>query len=270
MNSATDDVQTDSTTLPRNTVPRNAPPRKFPGWTMLTIAGLAQFLSAPGQSYSVAAVKDPMREGLGLSETQYSLAYATATVVSAILLPFTGRLTDRYGARVMLPCLGILLGTACYFMSTVSSLPQLYVAFMIVRSLGQGALILVSAWLIGEWFCRRRGMATAIAGLGGGLSVMTVPLMNNWFVQNYSWQSAWLALAGLVWVLLVIPAAVFVRDRPEDIGFLPDGDAVPPATVSASVSGAGEAVEATTASKHPTTETWTVGGGNRRNQCSRC
>ena len=230
-----------------------SPGRYFPGWTMLGIAGLAQFLSAPGQSYSVAAVKDPMRIDLGLSETQYSLAYAVATVVSAVLLPFTGRLTDRFGARIILPLLGIGLGAACFAMSQVTSLPQLYCCFMVVRSLGQGALILVAGWLIGEWFCRRRGMATAIAGLGGGLSVMTIPLLNNWFVENYDWQTAWIALSVLVAGLLVIPAAVFVRDRPEDIGLHPDGlepmSAPPDDDPESKTDGTAEG---------PTSENWTV------------
>ena len=33
--------------------------RFFPGWTMIGIAGAAQFMSGPGQSYSVAAFKEP-------------------------------------------------------------------------------------------------------------------------------------------------------------------------------------------------------------------
>ena len=73
--------------------------RYFPGWTMLGIAAAAQFMSAPGQSYSVAAFKEPMRSSLGVSETGYSLAYATATIVSGLLLPLVGRLIDRHGAR---------------------------------------------------------------------------------------------------------------------------------------------------------------------------
>ena len=56
-----------------------------------------------GQSYSVAAFKDPMREGLGLSETNYSLAFSFATLISAFAMPFYGRFVDRWGARAMLP-----------------------------------------------------------------------------------------------------------------------------------------------------------------------
>lgn len=197
--------------------------RWFPGWTMLGISGAAQYMSAPGQSYSVAAFKDPMRIGLGVSETDYSLAYACATVVSACLLPYVGRLVDRHGARVMLPIIATGLGCGCWMMSHVDSLPTLYLGFGIVRSLGQGALSLVSVWIVGEWFERRRGIATAMAGLGGGISVMTIPLINNWMIENYGWQTAWQGLAWSVWLLLILPGIFILRDRPEDLGLHPDG-----------------------------------------------
>ena len=190
--------------------------------------------------------------GLGLSETDYSLAYGFATVVSGCLLPVFGRLCDRFGARVMIPLIAAGLGAACLLMSTTQSLTGLYVGFTFVRSLGQGALSLVSAWLVGEWFLRRRGFATALAGIGGGLSVMTVPLINVWFVQSYNWQTAWVVLAVAVWVSLVIPAAIFVRDRPEDLGLHPDG--VEPAKFPKNV----PELDSNYREANPTTESWTV------------
>jgi MFS family permease len=197
--------------------------RYFPGWTMLGIAAAGQFMSAPGQSYSIAALKDPMRDTLGVSETDFSLAYGFATLVSAVLVPVFGRLVDRFGARVMLPLIAAALGAACFQMSRADSLFDLYFGFSFVRTLGQGALFLVSIWLVGEWFERRRGMATAIAGIGGGLSVMTVPLVNNMLVESYGWQTTWVVMAVAVSATLVLPGILLIRDRPEDLGLRPDG-----------------------------------------------
>ena len=195
----------------------------FPGWTMVGIAALAQYMSAPGQSYSVAALKDPMRSTLEISETDYSLAYAAATLVSAAMVPLFGRSLDRFGARMMLPLIATGLGLACFLMSHTRTLSDLYVAFAFVRTLGQGALFLVSVWMVGEWFERRRGIATAICGLGGGLSVMTIPLINDVVVQTWNWQTAWVVLAAAVSCSLVLPSILLVRDRPEDLGLYPDG-----------------------------------------------
>ncbi len=197
--------------------------RYFPGWTMLAISGAGQFMSAPGQSYSVAAIKDPMRAGLDISETDFALAYGCATLLSAALLPFFGRQIDRFGARIMLPLIAAALGGACFQMSRTETLVDLYIGFCFVRSLGQGALSLVSVWLIGEWFERNRGIATAVAGLGGGLSVMTIPVLNNLLISHFGWQTTWCVLAVAVWVVLVLPGILLIRDRPEDLGLHPDG-----------------------------------------------
>ena len=225
--------------------------RYFPGWTMVGVSAAAQFMSAPGQSYSVAAFKEPMRESLAISETNYSMAYAFATIISGISLPLVGRMIDRIGARRMLPAISFFLGWACLGMSQVTGLASLYFGFSFVRSLGQGALSLVAAWLVGEWFSRRRGFATAISGLGGSISVMTIPLINIYVISQFGWQAGWIVLGIAVWVVLLLPSLIIVRDRPEDLNLLPDNDSVSEAEAFAA--------EPVAANKVNSNSNWTVG-----------
>ena len=197
--------------------------RFFIGWIMLGIAAVAQYLAAPGQSYSVAAFKEPMRMDLGISDTDFSAAYGLATICSACLLPIVGRLVDRFGARIMLPLIAFGLGAACLSMSGTDSLSQLYFRLSWVRSMGQGCLVLVSAWLVGSWFERRRGMATAIVGLGCGFSMMTFPLINDGLIEMFGWEKTWTLLGITVWAILILPGLIIIRSRPEDVGLYPDG-----------------------------------------------
>lgn len=190
---------------------------------MLGFSAAAQFLSAPGQSYSVSAFKKPMQDSLGISETNVSLAYSVATIVSGIVLPWTGRMVDRYGARVVLPLVAVLLGVACVVMSWVSSVPMLYVGFTLIRCLGQGAMWLIGTWIVGEWFLRKRGFATALSGLGSSVSVMVFPILNLYLIKQYGWEVSWQILGGIVVATIVLPSILFLRDRPEDLGLEPDG-----------------------------------------------
>jgi MFS family permease len=189
---------------------------------MLAIGTLGMFLSAPGQSFSVAAFIDPMLGDLGLLRTDYSLAYLVAGLVGGALLPGIGVLLDRFGARVLLPTLGLLLGIACLWMSSIGTLLGLSIGFTLIRSIGQGAITLSATWLVGEWFESRRGLAMGIVGLGGAVSVMTIPQLNDLVIEQYGWRSAWWGLAAMVWIGLVLPALLLVRDRPEPLGLLPD------------------------------------------------
>ena len=216
---------------------------------MLGFSAAAQFMSAPGQSYSVSAFKKPMQDSLGTTETNLSFAYGVATIISGIVLPWTGRIVDRFGARKVLPIVATLLGVACWVMSQVDSIPLLYVGFTLIRCLGQGAMWLIGTWIVGEWFLRKRGFATALSGFGSSVSVMCFPLLNLYLINRYDWQTAWQVLGVIVVVTMVLPTILFFRDRPEDLGLHPDG-----------IAPGDEGSDTTPATKTtPTTEAWTLG-----------
>lgn len=216
-------TETTEAVLPRERpVTRTEPFRLHPGWIILAIASAGVYMSAPGQSYSVAAFLDPMLADLKILRTEYSLAYLVATLMGGLTLPWMGRRLDDFGARKMLPTVALLLGIACLWMGSIHHIAALYVGFAMIRCLGQGTLTLTSSWMIGEWFEQRRGLATGLIGLGGTLSVMSVPQINNYLIVEYGWRNAWLFLAGAVWIVLILPGILMVRDRPEDEGLLPD------------------------------------------------
>ena len=232
--------------------PPRDPGRRPPGidyaWVILGVAMTGMFMSGPGQSYSVAAFIDPMLGDLGLLRSQYSLAYLVATLISGASLPFLGRALDRLGARLMLPGIALLLGLACLGMAGVRHLAGLYLGLSFVRSLGQGALTLVSTWMIGQWFVRRRGLAMGLLGLGSTFSFMAFPAGNLWLIEGYGWRGAWTALAVAVWALLCVPAALLVRNRPEDLGREPDRPMTKPGSGSSRATATTE-----------TTHDWTAG-----------
>lgn len=189
---------------------------------MLFIAATTMFMSAPGQSFSVAAFVDPMLNELSINRTSYSFAYMVATLIGGCILPFMGRTVDRFGARLVLPVVALGLGAACGLMSQIRSLAFLYVGFSMIRCLGQGSLTLISNWIVGEWFQEFRGRAAAICAVGGTASVLVIPQLNNLLIYQYGWRTTWMILGAIVVVAVVLPAAVLLRDRPEVLGLLPD------------------------------------------------
>ena len=76
---------------------------------------------------------------------------------------------------------------------------------------------------ISRWFIRMRGRALALAGMGHGLAKVGMPLLAASLILQTGWRGAW-AVFGLVTLGLVVgPALLFMRRRPEDMGLLPDG-----------------------------------------------
>ncbi|MGB3329390.1 MAG: MFS transporter, partial [Thermomicrobiales bacterium] len=99
----------------------------------------------------------------------------------------------------------------------------LFLGFPMIRTFGQGLMPLSARVVIPNWFSRNRARAFSILGLALTLSVAVVPPLTSWLIDWLGWRMAWrVSAVGLV--ILVVPVVMrFLRDRPEDIGQLPDG-----------------------------------------------
>ena len=142
---------------------------------------------------------------------------------AAYCLP-CGRLTDRFGSRIVLTSVLFALGATVVAMSWVSGAIGLSIGITLTRGFGQSALSVVSLALVGKWFARRLNQAMGVYALLVGVGFMVAFPAAGQAVLRFGWRSTW---AGIGWALLLIlmPLAWFlVRDQPEDQGLGLDGD----------------------------------------------
>ncbi|MEM7024924.1 MAG: MFS transporter [Pseudomonadota bacterium] len=196
--------------------------RFFYGWAMLGVAALGLFASGPGQTYIFSVFLSPIGEELGISRTSISSAYALASFVAALGLPYAGRLVDRYGVRPVMLAVAVLLGLTAMAFGSVTGMVTLALGFTALRFFGQGSLMLCSASLVAQWFARRRGFALSLMGLGFSLSVAVHPPLAQWLIDQVGWRDAWLWI-GVISFLLLVPAVFLIENKPESIGLAPDG-----------------------------------------------
>ncbi|MFC2007049.1 MFS transporter [Chloroflexota bacterium] len=193
------------------------------GWVILTVSGLAIFISGPGQTYSVSIFVDSIISDLGWSRTLVAGLYTAGSLTAGVVMILVGRLLDKYGARIMVTAVCILFGLAAIWMSSVDHPLSLYAGFAAIRILGQGSLTLIPTTLIALWFVRWRGKATAIGSLGGALGLAVFPILIHTLITNMGWRNSWLVLAFIIWIVLLLPGVLLVRRNPESVGLLPDG-----------------------------------------------
>jgi len=129
----------------------------------------------PGQTAGVSLFIDAFIEDLGVSRTTVSWLYTVATGLGSLTLPLVGRLVDRYGPRRVALVVIALLAATCMGMSRVSGWIGVFVGFVGLRGLGQGALGLVNNHAVNLWFERRRGFAIGGLGLGMAGAVSAFP-----------------------------------------------------------------------------------------------
>lgn len=190
---------------------------------MVAIAGLGIFVSGPGQSHTFSVFIDPISRDLGISKATIATAYGIATLAAAFLLPQTGRLVDRFGARKAMLAITVLLGICCVFFGAAANFLWLAVGFGFLRFFGQGSLMLGSANFVSQWFEKQRGFAMGLMALGFGISMAVHPPLGQYLIDVMGWRNAWMTLGVLTWLLMLPPLLLLAVDKPEEVGLLPDG-----------------------------------------------
>ena len=195
----------------------------FYGWIIVGIANIGIFSSGPGQSHTFSVFVEPISQDLELSSASIASAYGLATLIAAFLLPYMGKIIDRYGARVSLIIISIILGISCIFFGAASNFLMLTVGFGFLRFFGQGSLMLGCANLVSQWFDSKRGFAMSLMALGFGMSMAIHPPVSQFLIDQYGWKYAWIILGISTWIIMVPALFILAWNNPENIGLKTDG-----------------------------------------------
>ena len=188
------------------------------GWIVVAVVLLALVMSAGFRS-TTGLLIDPLQEEFGWSKGAISLAVSVNLVLFGLVAPFAAALMERFGVRrVMLAALAVVAGASA--LTTVIDSPwQLDLLWGVAMGCATGAISVPLAAIVAtRWFARRRGLVTGVltASTATGQLVF-LPLLAV-LVAAWGWRSASWTVA-IVAVAIVVPAvALFMRDRPEDVG----------------------------------------------------
>ena len=85
---------------------------------------------------------------------------------------------------------------------------------------------LIPSTLVPQWFVRNRGKALSLMSLGNVAASTLFPPLNNIFITHMGIRFTWRIWAALLIIFMAPIGWIFVRNRPEDMGCLPDGKAI--------------------------------------------
>ena len=196
--------------------------RVFYGWWIVS-ACFIQFLYAGGIFfYGFTALFNPIIQEFGWTRAATSLAFSIRSVEEGLLAPIIGFLIDKLGSRRLILFGMSVLGAGFILLSRTDSLVFFYLAFMIC-TLGADSGLGGAQWAaVANWFRKKRGLAMGLLSAGYGVSGIMAPIM-VWMISQYGWRTTIAALGLGVWSIC-IPLAFMIRQRPEQYGYLPDGD----------------------------------------------
>ena len=203
-------------------------PRYFYGWKIVGAAFLSRFSFASGNASVLGLFFTPLNSEFGWSRTAISAVLSLARLFEGLTSPLLGPIIDRYGPRIPMVIGGILLSLGFVGLSLMANLWQFYLIRGVLMAAGFALTgMLITNTAVSNWFIRRRGRAIATAGMGTNTGMLIIAPVTVSIIAVWGWQTAWLFFAVLAWIVVVIPSAILMRRRPEDIGLQPDGDLPP-------------------------------------------
>jgi sugar phosphate permease len=200
-------------------LPRNI----FYGWYIVAATLVALSLGSGFTFWSFTVYIPSLEDEFGWSRGELSLAYSLGLIVSGLTAPFAGRVVDRIGARRVIAVGAIGVCTTFTLLSLVQELWQYYAVYALQSLIQSWSFFLPFQWLLAQWFVRRRGTALGIATAGFGVGGSVVFPLIALAIETVGWRGAYL-LSGFTILAVFVPFTLFlIRDRPSEMGLLPDG-----------------------------------------------
>ncbi len=193
----------------------------FYGWRVVGGTFLIYLIS--GGLYNTGTLYfKALTEEFGWGRGEVSAAFALGILVGGLAAPVWGRIADRAGPRSAFVPGVILTGLSCFGLSMISSIPSLYVLYFLFSIASAGISLVPVSVVLSNWFVLKRGRAIGIAYTGVGVGEFLLTPAAGFLIVAVGWRQAYL-ISGVVVLALLTPVALWIKNRPQDIGLLPDG-----------------------------------------------
>ena len=195
--------------------------RVFYGWWIVAGGFSLQAIVGSLMIHSFTAYFPLLQAQFGWSRALLSGAFALSRAESGILGPLQGWLIDKFGPRMMVRVGMMMFGAGFILFSQTDSVLDYYLTFALMAAGSSIAGFLTVATTVVNWFERRRGVAMGIAMSGFGVGGLLVPAV-AWSLTSVGWRPT-AFFSGILIILVGLPIAQLMRQRPEQYGYLPDG-----------------------------------------------
>ena len=166
------------------------------------------FFSSFGQSFFLGLFNSSIRDALSITHGQFGSIYASATLLSSIVLVWIGKKIDDVNILKFASYVIIFLSVSCFIFSKISSVIFLFIGIFLMRLSGQGLSSHTATTTISRFFEKNRGRALSTGWLGLSLAEFIMPVLIVFLLTFIEWRDIWISISILV--ILVLPAVTFV------------------------------------------------------------
>lgn len=169
-----------------------------------------------GTAYSFGAFFESMSEEFDAAAGATAVIFGITTFSFFWLSILTGRMTDRFGPRLVLVVGAVAMFGGLILTSRVDSLGVGYVTYGAGVGIAAACGYVPMVATVGGWFVQHRALAVGLAVAGIGVGTMVLSPLSAAMIDRYGWRDTYVVFAfGGAAVLL---ACVPLVDRPPGDG----------------------------------------------------
>jgi len=196
----------------------------FYGWFALAGVMLVIFVVGGVFVNSFSVLLPVITSEFGWSRAIVAGALSAGIIAFGLPSPIYGVLVAKLGPRFTLIFGNLLAGLGIAGVYLVQEVWHIYVLYILIGIGGGFGGYISCTTVANNWFIKRRSLALGVFIACAGLGGFVFPPLTTALISAMGWRLAWLVLAGLIiLVAVVIGGVVLVRNRPEDMGQMPDG-----------------------------------------------
>ncbi|HEV2249171.1 MAG TPA: MFS transporter [Candidatus Limnocylindria bacterium] len=186
-------------------------------WVVVAITFLALLVSSSVRA-APGVLITPLEREYGWDRAAISAAIAVSILTFGLGGPVSGTLVSRFGPRKIILFGCSLVAAGLLAMLTLHQIWQLFVYWGVIVGVGTGAVgSVLGATVAHRWFRSHRGLVIGAFGAATSTGqLIFIPAMASLTV-GIGWRAA-IQLLIAACVLVLVPVAVLMRDKPEDVG----------------------------------------------------
>ena len=161
------------------------------------------FFSSFGQSFFLGLFNESIRNELDITHGQFGSIYASATLLSSIILIWVGKKIDDFDVLKFSFFVISLLAISTFTFSKINSVAFLFVAILLMRFSGQGMMSHTASTTISRYFTNTRGKALSTGWFGLSTAEFLMPVTIIYALTIMDWRNIWIIIS--VAIILFLP-----------------------------------------------------------------
>ena len=162
------------------------------------------FSSSVGQTFFISLFSGEIRNAFNLSHGMFGILYSVATLTSATLFFWLGKLTDQFNLNVLGLITLVILSGFSFLLSSAETLHILFLSLLGLRLFGQSMISHIAVTAMARWFSKKRGRALSIALMGHPIGEALLPSLITFFLFQYTWREIWVGIGTCI-IIIFLP-----------------------------------------------------------------